>query len=88
MKTKTCRFANEVLQIGQIFKNSTSEGRYLVGEATSCACGIACAILITCLFFYLRHLNKVRDDLTPEQRQQWIDEGKTGDAHPDFRYIL
>jgi hypothetical protein len=40
------------------------------------------------LYFYLKRQNTIRDALTPEERQQWIDEGKTGDAHPDFRYVV
>ncbi|KAH8645496.1 major facilitator superfamily transporter [Xylariales sp. PMI_506] len=68
--------------------NKTSEGRYLVGEATSLSCGLACVILILTLFFYMKRQNTIREALSPEERQQWIDEGKTGDAHPDFRYIL
>lgn len=36
--------------------------------------------------FFLQRLNKIRDALTPEERQQWIDQGREGDEHPDFRY--
>jgi hypothetical protein len=76
------------LVIGQIFKNTTSEGRYLEGEATSLAAGLTCVVLITCLYLYKRRQNRIRDALTNEERQHWIDQGKTGDAHPDYRYIL
>lgn len=76
------------LVIGQIFKNTTSEGRYLVGEATSLSVSVVCIFLITGLYFYKRRQNRARDGLTFEQRQRWIAEGRTGDAHPDFRYIL
>lgn len=76
------------LVIGQIYKNQTPEGRYLEGTATSMASAIVCVGLITCLWFYLRRQNRIRDALTPEERMQWIEQGKTGDAHPDYRYIL
>lgn len=76
------------LVIGQIFKNKTQEGRYLEGEAASLGVALLCAIIIPVLYMYLRKQNRIRDALTPEQRQRWIDEGRTGDAHPDFRYIL
>lgn len=76
------------LVIGQIFKNTTSEGRYLEGEATSLAVAFVSAILIILLYFYKRRQNRIRDALTPEEKQRWIDDGKTGDSHPDFRYIL
>ncbi len=51
-------------------------------------CGIVCAILIVTLHLYLRRQNRERDALTPEDKQKWIDEGRTGDAHPDYRFIL
>jgi hypothetical protein len=76
------------LVIGQIFKNTTSEGRYLEGEATSLAVAFVCSILITCLYFYKRRQNRIREALTVEERQSWINRGKIGDAHPDFRFIL
>ncbi|KAI1858481.1 uncharacterized protein JN550_012614 [Neoarthrinium moseri] len=76
------------LVIGRIFKNTTSEGRYLEGEATSLGCGLACSVLITVLFMYKRKQNSIRDALSLEERQRWIDEGRAGDGHPDFRYIL
>ncbi|KAH7078261.1 major facilitator superfamily transporter [Paraphoma chrysanthemicola] len=76
------------LVIGQIFKNTASDGRYLEGIATSLSVALACAVLITCLYIYKRRQNRIRDELTTDERQRWIDQGKTGDAHPDFRYIL
>ncbi|KAK5115813.1 hypothetical protein LTR85_009407 [Meristemomyces frigidus] len=76
------------LIIGQIFKDTTADGRYLVGVSTSMACGLACIIAIAILYIYLRRQNRIREALTPEQRQAWIDEGRTGDAHPDYRFIL
>lgn len=33
-------------------------------------------------------LNRIRDNLSPEQRQAWIDEGREGDSHPDFRCVF
>jgi hypothetical protein len=74
--------------IGQIFKNTTSEGRYLEGEATSFAVAGTCIFFIAGLYFYKRRQNRIRDALTPEERRRWIDEGRTGDGHPDFRYML
>ncbi|KAK3653400.1 hypothetical protein LTR56_004604 [Elasticomyces elasticus] len=76
------------LLIGQIFKDRTPEGRYLIGVATSMACGLACIIVIGLIYFHLRKQNRIRDALTPEERQRWIDEGASGDFHPDYRYIL
>ncbi|KAK5678564.1 hypothetical protein LTS10_009008 [Elasticomyces elasticus] len=76
------------LLIGQIFKDRTPEGRYLIGVATSMACGLACIIVIGLIYFHLRKQNRIRDALTPEERQHWIDEGASGDFHPDYRYIL
>jgi hypothetical protein len=76
------------LVIGQIFKNTTPDGRYLEGVTTSLASALACAVLITCLYFYKRRQNLLRESLTAEERQSWIDLGRTGDAHPDFRFIL
>ncbi|RDW60221.1 major facilitator superfamily-containing protein [Coleophoma crateriformis] len=76
------------LIIGQIFKDHTPEGRYVTGEAVSLGAACGCIVLITIMYFYLKRQNTTRDALTPEERQRWIDEGKTGDAHPDFRFIL
>lgn len=76
------------LVIGQIFKNTTSEGRYLVGEVTSLSVSVVSVFLISGLYFYKRRQNRIRDGLSPDERQVWIEQDKTGDAHPDFRYIL
>jgi hypothetical protein len=76
------------LVIAQIFKRKTNEGRYLVGISTSMASGLACVIVIGVLYLHLRRQNRVREALTPAQRQAWIDEGRSGDAHPDYRFIL
>lgn len=76
------------LIIGQIYKKQTSEGRYLEGTATSLASALTCVCLITILFLYKKRQNSIRDALSLEERQQWIDQGRTGDAHPDFRFIL
>ncbi|KAF2643771.1 MFS general substrate transporter [Massarina eburnea CBS 473.64] len=76
------------LVIGQIFKNQTKEGRYLEGEATSLGVAALCSVLITGLYFYKRQMNRERDGLGVEEKQRWVDTGRTGDVHPDFRYIL
>lgn len=76
------------LVIGQIFKNTTSEGRYLVGEVTSLSVSVVSVFLISGLYFYKRRQNRIRDRLSPNERQFWLEQDKTGDAHPDFRYIL
>lgn len=76
------------LVIGQIFKNTTSEGRYFEGEVASLSVAAFCIVLITILYLVRRRQNRTREALTVEERQRWIDDGKTGDAHPDFRYIL
>jgi hypothetical protein len=31
-------------------------------------------------------LNRKHKNLSTEERQRWIDEGRDGDAHPDFRF--
>lgn len=52
------------------------------------ACALASIIFIAILYVYLRRQNRIRDNLTTEERQAWIDEGRDGDAHPDYRFIL
>lgn len=37
--------------------------------------------------FYLKRQNTERDALSPEKRQKRVDEGRIGDAHPDYRLI-
>ena len=76
------------LIIGQIFKNKTSEGRYLEGEATSLGVAVLCACIIPCMYVYKRRKNNIKAALSPDEREQWINSGKTGDAHPDYKYIL
>ncbi|KAI1338318.1 major facilitator superfamily domain-containing protein [Xylariaceae sp. FL0016] len=76
------------LVIGQIFKDKNSEGRYLVGVSVSLGCSLAAAVVCIILYFYLKRQNDERERLSPEERQKWIDEGRTGDAHPDYRFIL
>ncbi|KAE9379536.1 MFS general substrate transporter [Stipitochalara longipes BDJ] len=73
---------------GQIFKNKNKEGRYVTGEAVSLGSAGCAIVLIIALYLHLKRQNTVRDALSPEERQLWIDEGKVGDAHPDFRYML
>lgn len=56
--------------------------------------GVSITIAFACLAFTLysiqawnfRRLNRIREALTPEERQRWLDEGREGDDHPDFRY--
>ena len=76
------------LVIGQIFKNRTSDGRYLEGVATSLGTALLCALIIPVMFLHRRRRNQIRDALTPEERERWISDGKSGDGHPDWRYIL
>jgi hypothetical protein len=76
------------LVIGQIFKNTTPEGRYLEGEASSAAVAGFSIFVIALLWWYIRRQIRIKEALTPEERQRWIDEGRTGDYHPDFKYIL
>ena len=45
-------------------------------------------MLIVALYLHLKRQNMIRDALSPEERQKWIDEGKVGDGHPDFRFML
>jgi nitrate/nitrite transporter NarK len=76
------------LVIGQIFKDTTHDGRYATGITVSLSVAALCTVLITSLYLYLRNQNKTREALTAEERQAWIDEGRIGDTHPDFRYII
>lgn len=75
------------LVIGQIFKTKNAEGRYVTGISTSLGCSLGCAILIVCMWTYLRRQNRIRESLSGEDRQRWIDQGRLGDAHPDYRFI-
>lgn len=48
---------------------------------------ISCAVVIYSVQWWnFLRLNKIRDNLSPEERQRWLDEGREGDDHPDFRY--
>ncbi|RDW63755.1 MFS transporter-2 [Coleophoma cylindrospora] len=76
------------LIIGQIYKDKNSDGKYIIGSAVSLGSAGCAIIMMGFLYFYLRRQNRIRDALTPEERQQWIDAGKKGDAHPDFRFLL
>lgn len=60
----------------------------MTGEAVSLGSAGCAIVLIIVLYLHLKRQNTVRDALAPEERQRWIDEGKVGDAHPDFRYML
>jgi hypothetical protein len=40
------------------------------------------------LYFYLRRQNRRRDAMAEDERQREIQNGKTGDFHPDYRYAL
>ncbi|KAH7027382.1 major facilitator superfamily domain-containing protein [Microdochium trichocladiopsis] len=75
------------LVIAQIFKDTTPDGRYVIGLSTSLGCGALCIVLAFVQWKYLRRQNAIREALTPEERQLWIDQGRTGDAHPDYRFI-
>lgn len=60
----------------------------MIGESTSAACALGCVVCIVTMHIYLRKQNAKRDALTAEEREEWIQNGKIGDAHPDFRYII
>jgi len=40
------------------------------------------AVLYSIQGWNFKRLNRIRDNLTPEERQQWLDDGAEGDAHP------
>ena len=60
----------------------------MIGEAVSLGSGGCAIVLIIALYLHLKRKNMIRKALTREERQRWTDEGKVGDAHPDFRYML
>lgn len=60
----------------------------MTGEAVSLASAGCAIVLIIVLYLHLKPQNTIKDALSPEERQRWIDEGKVGDTHPDFRYML
>lgn len=43
-------------------------------------------IVAACLYavqgWNFKRLNRIRDELTPEEREAWIAEGRDGDSHP------
>lgn len=76
------------MKAGQIYRITASDGRYTIGHATSLAAITLAAFGYFAMFTALRRLNNKRDNMTPEERQAELDEGKNGDRHPDFRYVL
>lgn len=52
------------------------------------ACALASIFFIGILYLYLRRQNRNRENLSSEERRAWIEQGRTGDAHPDYRFIL
>ncbi|UNI23020.1 hypothetical protein JDV02_008861 [Purpureocillium takamizusanense] len=73
--------------VGQIFKTKVN-GKYLMGLSASLAAVLLAMLGHLSLYLYLRRQNRLRDQMTEEERQREISNGKTGDLHPDYRYTL
>ena len=76
---------------GQIYQ-AKQKPRYLIGHSISFACVALQTILIIVLRLILMIINRRREKLNDEQKQEQIhkygDEQSAGDHHPDFRYTL
>ncbi|KAL7412091.1 major facilitator superfamily transporter [Mrakia frigida] len=70
---------------GNIYRSKDAP-RYKLGASVTMAFIVMASILYSIQGWNFKRLNKIRDNLTPEERQKWIDDGAEGDAHPDFRY--
>jgi hypothetical protein len=75
------------LVVGQIF-SSTVDGRYLLGLSFSLGSVVLASFGHATLYWHLNRENKRREQMTADQREYEIQNGKGGDFHPDFRYSL
>jgi MFS family permease len=76
------------IMAGQIYRISSSDGRYIIGHAVSLSMIVTAAAGYFLMFTLLRALNVKRDNMSIDERAREIDAGKKGDRHPDFRYTL
>lgn len=73
--------------VGQVFKTKV-DGKYLLGLSFSLGIILAGGMGHFALYMWLRQQNKKRDNMTEEERLAEISNGKGGDFHPDYRYVL
>jgi MFS family permease len=73
--------------VGQIFKTPYN-GKYLLGLSFSLGSVCLAAVGHISLALYLKHENRKRDAMTPEEREKAIADGADGDFHPDYRYTM
>ena len=65
-----------------------TNGKYVIGHSVSLGAMVLAVVGYGAMWFLLKRHNAQRDNLSPEERQRLISEGRKGDAHPDFRYVL
>ena len=76
---------------GQIYR-SEDKPRYFLGHTIAFCCMVAQSILIVLLRFLLMFVNRRRDRMKSDEKDQQIEryggDDSAGDRHPDFRYTL
>lgn len=75
-------------QAGQIYRLTTTDGRYTVGHAVSICTITLAAFGYFTMWSILSKINKKRDRMGMEEKVREIEAGKKGDRHPDFRYLV
>ncbi|KAI9276867.1 major facilitator superfamily domain-containing protein [Phascolomyces articulosus] len=71
---------------GQVYRANDSP-QYIRAHS-ACAALMFLQVLVVLAFkFTLKHINKKRDNMTPEERRAAAEGEELCDAHPDFRYI-
>ncbi|KAI4594982.1 hypothetical protein KJ359_007233 [Pestalotiopsis sp. 9143b] len=76
------------IMAGQIYRITDSDGRYTIGHAVSLAAIVMASLGYITMYVALKKSNNKRDNMSIEEREREIGAGKTGDRHPDFRYVL
>ncbi|CCF39072.1 major facilitator superfamily transporter [Colletotrichum higginsianum] len=76
------------IMAGQIYRITTSEGRYTIGHAVSICTITIASVGYFAMWTWLNRINNKRDNMSIDERSRAIDQGKKGDRHPDFRYTL
>ncbi|ETS82371.1 hypothetical protein PFICI_04247 [Pestalotiopsis fici W106-1] len=76
------------IMAGQIYRLTEADGRYTIGHAISLATVVLAAIGYFVMWAALKRANDKRDNMNAEDRAMQIEAGKSGDRHPDFRYVL
>ncbi|EIW72326.1 hypothetical protein TREMEDRAFT_25239 [Tremella mesenterica DSM 1558] len=72
---------------GQIYM-ARDKPNYHIGHSISMAFMCVALVFTFIKAWYLKRVNKRREEMSPEERQRLIDEGVVGDIHPDFRLKL